>query len=162
VRRSNFIGRHLVSLRLDFPQMSVGPIRLVLATVVAIAGSLAADALLVAIGTATFPHTKGYEHFAFVDYAKLTIIGVVIACLAWPAVVWMSSHPRWLFSRLAVLVTLVLLLPDVWLVLKHQPGQAVVVLVIMHLVIAVVTYAALVLIAPARLDRRTSVRRASI
>jgi hypothetical protein len=82
VRRSNFIGRHLVPLRLDFPQLSVGPIRLVLATAVAIAGSLAADALLVAIGRAVFPRTKDYEHYAFGDYAKLTIIGVAIACLA--------------------------------------------------------------------------------
>jgi hypothetical protein len=116
---------------------------------VAVAGSLAADALLVIVGVAIFPHTKGYEHFAFGDYAKLTIIGVVIACVAWPIVVRMTSAPRWLFSRLAVLVTLVLLVPDVWLLAKGQSGQAVAVLIVMHLAIAVITYFALVILAPA-------------
>jgi hypothetical protein len=53
-------------------------------------------------------------------------------------------------SRLAVLVTLVLLLPDVWLLHQHQPPRAVAVLIGMHLAIAVVTYFALVLLAPAR------------
>ena len=57
-----------------------------MATVLAIAGSLAADAALVAIGTRLFPATKGYVHFQFDDYARLTVIGVVIACAAWPIV----------------------------------------------------------------------------
>ncbi len=72
--------------------------------------SLGVDAILVAIGEATFPSTKGYVHFAFGDYAKLTIIGVIIACMAWPVATRISSSPRWLFLRLAILVTLVLLL----------------------------------------------------
>jgi hypothetical protein len=46
--------------------------------------------ILVTIGTAVFPSTKGYVHFQFSDYAKLTIIGVVIACLAWPVVTRIS------------------------------------------------------------------------
>jgi len=54
------------------------------------------------------PCAFGYVNFQFSDYAELTIVGVVIACLAWPVVTRMSSAPRWLFSRLAVLVTLVL------------------------------------------------------
>ena len=36
--------------------------------------------------TRLFPSTKGYVHFAFHDYAKLTVIGVLIACAAWPVV----------------------------------------------------------------------------
>ena len=88
----------------------------------AIAGSLVADALLVVIGERVFPSTKGYVHFQFADYAKLTIIGIVIAGVAWPIVTRVSSAPRWLYSRLAVLVTLVLLLPDVWLLHQHQSG----------------------------------------
>ena len=37
------------------------------------------------------------------------------ACVAWPIVTRISSAPRWLFLRLAVLVTLVLFAPDVWI-----------------------------------------------
>jgi len=46
-----------------------------MATLAAVAGSLAADALLVVIGQAVFPGTRGYAHFQFHDYAKLTVIG---------------------------------------------------------------------------------------
>lgn len=119
-----------------------------LATVAAIAGSLAADALLVVIGQAVFPATRGYVHFQFYDYAKLTVIGVVIACVAWPVVTRISSGPRWLFFRLAILVTMVLLLPDVYILYRGQPVGAVTVLVVMHLVIALVTYNLLVHLAP--------------
>jgi hypothetical protein len=126
------------------------------ATVASIAGSLAADAILVAIGTAVFPATKGYPHFQFGDYSKLTIIGVVIACAAWPIVTRVSSAPRWLFFRLAILVTAVLLLPDLWLLAKGQPTRAVVVLMAMHLAIAVVTYNLLVHVAAVRTRRHRS------
>jgi hypothetical protein len=61
-----------------------------------------------------------------------------------------SSQPRWLFLRLAVLVTLVLLAPDAWILLQGEPAKAVAVLVVMHLAIAVVTYNCLVRIAPVR------------
>jgi hypothetical protein len=67
--------------------------RVVLAAVTAVAGSLAADALLVVIGQAVFPATKGYVHFQFHDYARLTVIGVIIACAAWPVVTRISSEP---------------------------------------------------------------------
>lgn len=121
-----------------------------LALAVSIAGSLAADAILVVIGTTLFPSTKGYVHFQFSDYAKLTVIGVVIACLAWPVVTRISSAPRWLFLRLAVLVTVVLWLPDLYLLDLGQPGSAVAVLMVMHLAIALVTYNSLVHIARVR------------
>jgi hypothetical protein len=39
-------------------------------------------------------------HFRFADHPKLTVVGVVIACAAWPIVTRMSSAPRWLFFRL--------------------------------------------------------------
>lgn len=120
------------------------------ATAVSIAGSLAADALLVVIGEAVFPSTKGYQHFQFPDYAKLTVIGVVIACAAWPAVTRISSSPRWLFLRMAAAVTLVLWLPDVAILFAGQNARAVAVLFVMHLAIAVVTYNALVHIAKTR------------
>jgi hypothetical protein len=124
--------------------------RLVLATIAAVAGSLAADALLVVIAQAAFPSARGYAHFQFPDYAKLTVIGVIIACAAWPMVTRVSSDPRWLFFRLAVLVTLVLWLPDVYLLYRGQNGTAVAFLFLMHLAIALVTYNLLVHLAPAR------------
>ena len=123
-------------------------IRVILATVVSLAGSLAVDALLVAVGTKVFPSTKGYVHFRFSDYAKLTVIGVVIACVAWPVVTRISSAPRWLFFRLAILVTLFLWLPDLYILHAGQPAKAVAILMLMHLAIALVTYNALVRIAP--------------
>ena len=124
--------------------------RVVLATIAAIAGSLAADALLVVIGEAVFPSTKGFVHFQFSDYAKLTVVGVIIACVAWPVVTRISSAPRWLFFRLAILVTLVLWLPDLWILHKGESAKAVAVLMVMHLAIAVVTYNLLVHLAPVR------------
>jgi hypothetical protein len=57
-----------------------------------------------------------------------------------------SSAPRWLFFRLAVLVTLLLWLPDLYLLDLGQPGRAVAVL----MVIALVTYYSLVCIAKVR------------
>ena len=128
--------------------------RVLFALAVSIAGSLAADAICVVIGTTLFPSTKGYVHFQFSDYAKLTVIGVVIACLAWPIVTRISSAPRWLFFRLAVLVTLVLWLPDLYLLDLGQPGRAVAVLMVMHLAIALVTYNCLVHIARVRAAAR--------
>ena len=119
-----------------------------LATVVSIAGSLAADAMLVAVGTRLFPSTNGYEHFQFLDYAKLTVVGVMIACLAWPVVTRISSAPRWVFLRMAVIVTTVLWLPDLYILAMGQPAKAVLVLMVMHLAIGLVTYNALVHLAP--------------
>jgi hypothetical protein len=61
-----------------------------------------------------------------------------------------SSAPRWLFFRLAIVVTLVLFLPDFYILKQGQPAKAVVVLLCMHIAIAVVTYNALVRLAPVR------------
>ena len=105
---------------------------------------------MVVIGQALFPSTKGFVHFQFSDYAKLTVIGVVIACVAWPIVTRVSSAPRWLFFRLAIVVTLVLWVPDLYILPKGQPGDAVAILMLMHLAIALVTYNLLVHVAPVR------------
>ena len=93
-------------------------------------------------------------HFAFHDYAKLTIVGVLIACVGWPVVTRISSAPRWLFFRLAILVTVVLLLPDAYILWQGQSAEGVAVLVSMHLAIALVTYNALVRIAPVGASRQ--------
>lgn len=141
--------------RLDFNPAHRRPsaARVSAASLAAIAGSLIADAIIVAIGEAAIPATKGYAHFRFADYGKLTVIGVLIACIAWPVVARTCAAPRWLFCRLAVLVTLVLLLPDAYIWYSGQPGDAVGILVVMHIAIGVVAYNCLVRVAPIRSPR---------
>jgi len=129
-------------------QVPPAPVRWLIALIVANVGSLIADAILVAMGKWIFPSTQSFAHFQFSDYAKLTIVGVTIACIAWPVVTWISSQPRWLFLRLAVLVTLVLWLPDLWILGHGEPVRGVGVLMLMHLAIALITYPALVHLAP--------------
>lgn len=150
------IDRGLRYFKVDFAPVPVQPsvARLVMATVVALVGSLAADGLLVALGTRVFPSTKGYVHFQFADYAKLTVIGVVIACIGWPVITRISSVPAWLFLRMAIVVTLVLFLPDLWIFTHGATAQAVSVLLAMHVAIAVVTYNSLVRIAPVGVVKR--------
>jgi len=147
--------RALEWVRVDFAPRHRPPsaLRVVAATIVSVAGSLLADALLVVIGQAAFPSTRGYAHFQFADYSKLTIVGVIIACAAWPIVTRVSSSPRWLFLRLAILVTLALYVPDLYLLVLGQSAKAVAVLMLMHLAIAVVTYNVLVHLAGVRQDR---------
>jgi len=121
-----------------------------IATVASLVLCLLADWLLARLAVAVFPADKGYVHFQFSDYAKLTIIGVIIACIAWPIVARVTSDSRWAFFRLAILVTIVLLLPDLYIWLNGQPWHAVLFLAFMHLAIALITYNLLVHVAPVR------------
>src|SRR5580700_6023653 len=127
-------GRVMAWARIELPPSHRPPQwwRVALATVLSIVVSLGADAALVAVGTRLFPATRGYVHFGFGDYAKLTVIGIVVAGAAWPVVARVSSAPRWLFFRLAIAVTLVLFLPDAYIWHQGQPADAVVVLMTMH------------------------------
>jgi hypothetical protein len=134
--------------------------RVALAALVSVAGSLLADALCVVVAQAIFPSTKGFVHFQFADYARLTVVGVLIACVAWPVTTRITSRPRWMFFRMAVLVTLVLWLPDVYILVQGEPAKAVGTLFVMHLAIALVTYNTLVHLAPLRALRRPSHRAA--
>lgn len=151
----SLLDRSLDLVKVDFAPTHRQPstTRVLLATLMALIGSLAADTALVAIGKAAFPSTKGYVHFQFSDYAKLTIVGVIVACVAWPIVTRISSAPRWLFFRMAIAVTVVLLLPDIYILKQGQPAKGVAVLMCMHVAIALVTYNALVHIAPVRTRR---------
>jgi hypothetical protein len=146
----------LRAFRVDFKaQTPPSPTRLLFASAVAMVGSLLADWLLVKLGTHVFPSTRGFVHFQFSDYARLTIIGVAIACAGWPLVTTITSQPRRLFLQAAVAITIVLLAPDLYIWHNGASGPAVFVLVWMHLAIAVVTYCALVYLAPAGRPRRT-------
>jgi Family of unknown function (DUF6069) len=155
VTNDSILDRSLHLAKIDFKPAHRQPstFRVLLATLISLVGSLAADAALVAIGKSVFPSTKGYVHFQFSDYAKLTIIGVLIACIAWPVVTRISSAPRWLFFRLAIAVTVVLLVPDVYILKQGQPARAVAVLMCMHVAIGVVTYNALVRLAAVKARR---------
>jgi Family of unknown function (DUF6069) len=126
------------------------PGSVVLAIALSVALCLLADRLLVLAGTAVFPSTKGYVHFQFSDYAKLTVIGIAVAGAGWPVVARLTSEPRWVYLRLAIAVTAVLLLPDLYIWHRGQPGRAVLVLVAMHLAIGLITYNLVVRLAPAR------------
>lgn len=145
----DYVRPWLRRFRVDFNPKTPPPTSLVVvATIVAIIGSLAADAMLVRIGVAVFPKTRGYSHFRFSDYSKLTVIGVIIACVGWPIVTRISSQPKWLFFRAAILVTLGLFIPDLAIWYLGQSATAVFVLVWMHIAIAIVTYLSLILLAP--------------
>jgi hypothetical protein len=149
------IDRTLAVARVDWapPHRQPAPVRLIVATLIAVVGALAADAILVALGTHLFPTTAGYGHFRFDDYAKLTIIGVVIGAVGWPVVTRISSAPKWLYGRLTVLISLALFLPDAWLLIHHQPPKGVAVLMSMHVAVAAVIYFAMVNVAPVRSER---------
>ncbi len=121
-----------------------------LAAVVAVALSLVACWLVAAVTIAVAPSLAGYEHLRFADWAKLTVIGVVGASLGWPlaAAIWSRARPP--FLVLTVLVTVVSFAPDLWILRQGQPLGGVVALAVMHVAVAVVTYPALVMIAPQR------------
>ena len=152
VTEPRLIDRVLVRARVDLHPTSAPPslARLSAATLLGLICSLGADAGLVRLGGAMFPAIRDFSHFHPFDYGTLTVIGVLAACASWPFAVRVSSVPRSFFSRLAVTVTTVLFIPDVWLLLGHEPVRAVLVLVAMHVSTALITYNLLVRLAPAR------------
>ncbi len=125
-------------------------LRVAIGTGVTIIAAFLADALLVGIGTHVFPSLIGYAHFRFNDYAKLTVIGVLIGCMGWPVVTRISSAPRWLYGWLTILATLALFLPDAWLLVRGQPLKAVAVLMVMHVAVALAIFLVMVNVAPVR------------
>jgi hypothetical protein len=147
-----WLSRARMAARLDLTPTAPPPAagRVLVATLVALGASLGANALLVLAGTSIWAADKGYSHFQLWDYGTLTALGVVAAGASWPLVARASSSAHWLFLRLAIIVSLVLLLPDVWLLAEGQSGRAVVVLVAMHVVVALITYNLLVRTAPVR------------
>jgi hypothetical protein len=131
-------------------------VRVAVATALSIGASTAVDAGLVWLGTRITPGISNYSHFRVYDYATLTGVGVAAAGVAWAMVTRLVISPRSFFFRLAMVATLVLLLPDAWLLLRHEPPRAVAVLVCMHLAIAVIAYWLLVLLAPVNAREVTS------
>ena len=124
--------------------------RVVLSTLLSIGGSLLITALLVSVGSALSSSITGYAYFQFSGFAKLTVIGVVTACAAWAVVARVSRSPRRLFLRLAIIGTLVVCAPDLWLLARGNRGDSVAVVLTMHLAVALFTYNVLVHVSPVR------------
>jgi hypothetical protein len=125
--------------------------RVMAAGLAAAALSLAAGVALAAIGRAAFTVPASFGEFAFGPYALVTVLGVAGATATWAALTRLSSRPAWLLTRLAALVTALFLIPDFLLLgTPGHPAGPVAILMLMHLAVAVVTYTALVTIAPVR------------
>lgn len=140
------------ALRLDLPRGSAQPAvwRWILATVLAVVGSLLACFVLALLATALIPSLAGYGHFQFSDYSKLTIIGVIAACVGWPIVTWFTTSARRLYLWLAIIVTVVSLAPDAWILHLGQPAAGVATLIVMHFALALITYPVMVFVSPQR------------
>jgi hypothetical protein len=102
----------------------------------------------VAISNTIFASTRHFSHFGFLDYGGLTVLGAVVATAAWSLVVRSSERPRRLFFRLALVVVPLLWLPDAWLLARAESSAGVGGLILMHVAVALVTYNALVRLAP--------------
>jgi hypothetical protein len=143
------IEHALVYMKLDVfnprPRVPLG--RWLGATAVALTLALLGDTVLARLAAQLQPSLSNYPHFQFHDYAKLTIIGVVFACVGWLALAFVGYEPRWLYFRLSILGTLVLYLPDLWLLVRGQPAAAVGTLVVMHLAVIVAIYFSMTVIA---------------
>jgi hypothetical protein len=123
----------------------------VAAGLAAAAGSLAGDVVLATIGQAAFTVPASFGKFSFGTYALLTVLAAAGATATWWAVTRLSSRPKWLLTRLAALATALLLIPDFLLLgTPGNPAGPAVILMLMHLATAVITYTALIKVAPVR------------
>ena len=123
-------------------------LRVALITAVAAIGSVFVNAVIVWIAKAANPSLQDYSHFRLWDYGTLSVVGVAGAGVAWYIASRYLATPRVVFFRVAIAVTLVLWAPDVWILVKHEPTRAVLVLALMHLTVALITYNLLVFAAP--------------
>lgn len=119
-----------------------------LGTAVGVLLSVAANVLIVHLAVGLFPALAGYEHFRFSDYARFTVLGSLIACAGWPVLCLVSSAPVRVYTAIAVLGTVVLWLPDVYILLVlHEPARAVATLMVMHVAVPLVSCLSMVAIA---------------
>lgn len=146
------IGR---AARIDLapPHRQPSVVLFAVATIAAVGLSLAADGVVVAYVHAHYPATRHFSHFRTIDYATLTVVGVLMACGAWPVVTHITAAPRRLFFRLAVGAVALLWLPDLWLLARHEVLAGIGALMLMHLAIALITYNLLVRVARVRRPR---------
>jgi len=144
--------------RIDLrPASPPSGIRWVSATVASVVVSVVLNALAVHVATTQFPSTRHFVHFEAADYGTLTVVGVLVAAGAWAVIVRVSSAAHWLFFRVVVVAMLALWVPDVVLFALGEAAKGVATLMVMHLLVAVVTYNLLVRVAPARGSSRAVV-----
>jgi hypothetical protein len=116
----------------------------------AAAVSLAADVELAAVGRAVFTVPASFGKLGFGSYALITVLGAAGATVAWGVLTRLSSRPRWLLTRLTALVTAIFLIPDFLLLgTPGNPAGPVMILMLMHLAMAAITYTTLIKISPA-------------
>ena len=123
-------------------------LRVAVVTAIAAIASVIVNAALVWIAKASDASLQDYSHFRLSDYGTLSVVGVIGAGVAWYIATRYLATPRAIFFRVAVVVTLVLWAPDIWILIKHEPTRAVLFLVLMHLTVALITYNLLVFAAP--------------
>ena len=99
--------------------------RVLAGTALAALASLFGDALVVQWTKSRYPSLSNYSHFRLADYGTLTIVGVLGAGFAWWLVTRSVGTPRRVFFRVALVVTVVLWLPDLWLLVRGEPGRAI-------------------------------------
>lgn len=136
--------------RIDFRPTRRPPSALLtlLSVIVGVVLSVLINMLIVRVAVTLDPSLAGFPHFQLADYGRLTIIGALIACIGWPILVRVSSAPLLVYVVLAVLGTLVLWLPDLYvLAVLHEPAHAVLGLAVMHVAVPVVSCGSMVLIA---------------
>ena len=146
-------------LGIDLPAGRAQPAwwRWLVAALIAGVLSVAACGILAAAGTAADPAAAGYEHFRFPDYAKLTIAGVIAAVIVWPIITLLSSRAGRLYVGISALALVASFAPDLWILHGGQPPIAVAFLGLMHVAVAAITVAAILVVAPQRRRRDPAV-----
>lgn len=121
--------------------------RLAAAGVVAAVLSVAANALVRAVALMLFDISPELRPFTWPQLSMFTMIGVAGATLVYALVVRRARRPTTTFRKIAIVVLLLSLLPDVGLLVSQAiPGMttpAFWALVIMHVVTAAITVATL-------------------
>jgi hypothetical protein len=137
-------------LGVDWPKRAhqPRPIEFVMASIVAISGSLIACIVVVTLTSRWFPLALKNSHMQFADYYVPIIVTVAIGCAAWPVVTWISSRGRRLFLCVGIAVVVLIVALDVWIFDANRPVATAAIMVAMHLGVALVTYLSLVFLAP--------------
>lgn len=149
--KSSFALRVLRAAQIDLrPGSPPSNVRLSIATLASLVLSLVLCALAVHVAASASPGTRHFSHFRAADYGSLTVVGVLTASGAWAVLVRVSSAAHRNFLRLVVVSMLVLWIPDAVLFALGEAATGVVTLMVMHLLVAVVTYNLLVRVAPQR------------
>ena len=150
--RTPGVGQRALRAARIGPSPGVPPsaVRLVVATLAALLASLALCVLAVHVAEAQFPATRHFSHFRAADYGSLVVAGVLLGSGTWAVLVHASAAARRVFLRLAAVAMLLLWVPDAVLFALGEPAAGVGTLMVMHLLVALATYQALVRIAPQR------------